>query len=62
MSQLLTKQSKPINLQKILREIEEKYIKDALKVADGNKSKAAELLSMNRTTFQEKCKKMGIAK
>ncbi|MGC8948608.1 MAG: helix-turn-helix domain-containing protein, partial [Thermoprotei archaeon] len=46
-----------IELNKILREIEIYYLKRALEIARGTKTKAAKLLGLNRTTFIEKLKK-----
>lgn len=36
------------------------YMQDALTLFNGNKSHAAEFLGIKRSTFSEKCKKMGI--
>ncbi len=49
-----------INLNRILDSIEEKLILQALELSNGVKSKAAELLGLNRTTLVEKMKKKGI--
>ncbi len=46
-----------IELPTILREVEIFYLKKALELAKGVKSKAAKLLGLNRTTFLEKLKK-----
>jgi len=46
-----------INLPQILKEIEVFYLKEALKISNGVKSKAAKMLGLNRTTFLEKLKK-----
>lgn len=49
-----------VNLNKVLEEMEKKYILQALHMAQGVKKKAAELLSLNRTTLIEKMKKLRI--
>ena len=49
-----------INLNKILDELEQKLILQALELSNGVKSKAAALLGLNRTTLVEKMKKKGI--
>ncbi|PMP68192.1 MAG: RNA polymerase subunit sigma-54 [Thermodesulfobacterium geofontis] len=49
-----------IELNKILREIEIYYLKRALEIARGTKTKAAKLLGLNRTTFIEKLKKYNL--
>ncbi len=46
-----------IDLNRILREIEIFYLKKALELSKGVKTKAAKLLGLNRTTFIEKLKK-----
>jgi len=51
-----------LNLKDMLAEIEVEMIKQALERADGVVAKAAELLSMRRTTLVEKMKKYDIAK
>ncbi len=50
-----------VDLNKVLREIEIYYLKKALEISKGVKSKAAKLLKLNRTTFIEKLKKYGLA-
>ncbi len=50
-----------INLSEAVRNYEESLIRQALKEADGNKSQAARMLNMKRTTLIDKCKKLGIA-
>lgn len=46
-----------IDLKKILSEIEDSLILQALKFTEGNKNQASKLLSLNRTTLIEKMKK-----
>ncbi|HEX7523860.1 MAG TPA: sigma-54 dependent transcriptional regulator [Candidatus Deferrimicrobium sp.] len=50
-----------VDLNGILDEIEKKLIVQALKQSGGVKNKAATLLGLNRTTFLEKVKKMGVS-
>ena len=49
-----------IELNKLLREIELYYLKRALEISKGTKTKAAKLLGLNRTTFIEKLKKYNL--
>lgn len=49
-----------INLKKILSDIEDSLIVQALNLTDGNKNQASKLLSLNRTTLIEKLKKKAI--
>lgn len=49
-----------ICLETLVNEFENKLIMQALEKADGVKSKAAQLLQMNRTTLVEKMKKKGL--
>ncbi len=49
-----------IELNKILREIEMFYLKKALELSKGVKTRAAKLLGLNRTTFIEKLKKYNL--
>jgi len=49
-----------IELNKLLREIEIYYLKKALEISKGTKTKAAKLLGLNRTTFIEKLKKYNL--
>ncbi|MBI4526345.1 MAG: sigma 54-interacting transcriptional regulator [Deltaproteobacteria bacterium] len=49
-----------MDLDGFLREIENKLILDALKRARGNKTLAAELLRLNRTTLVERLRKRGL--
>ncbi len=44
---------------KPLSEIEENYIRRVLESVNGNKTRAAEILKIDRKTFQEKLKRMG---
>jgi sigma-54 specific flagellar transcriptional regulator A len=48
------------NLNEYLKEIEIFYLKKALELSKGVKSKAAKLLGLNRTTFIEKLKRYGL--
>ena len=50
-----------VNLNGILEEMEKKLIVQALRQSGGVKNKAAILLGLNRTTFLEKVKKMGVS-
>ena len=50
-----------VDLNGILEEMEKKLIVQALSKSGGVKNKAATLLGLNRTTFLEKVKKMGVA-
>ncbi|RKX60084.1 MAG: sigma-54-dependent Fis family transcriptional regulator [Thermodesulfobacteriota bacterium] len=50
-----------IDLNNLLREIEIHYLKQALEISKGVKTKAAKLLNLNRTTFIEKLKKYNLA-
>ena len=43
-----------------LREVESNLISWALKVSAGNKSKAAELLNIKRSTLGDRIKKLGL--
>ena len=54
--------TEPFDLQKHLKDLEEQAIKETLERFGDNKSKSAKFLGMNRTTFQEKCKKLGTGK
>ena len=49
---------KQIDLYKTLQDIEERYIFKALDKAKGNKSEAARLLMLNRTTYLMKLQKL----
>ncbi len=65
-NEFLTKISLPeipengIELNKLLREIEIYYLRKALEVSKGVKTRAAKLLGLNRTTFIEKLKKYNL--
>jgi transcriptional regulator with GAF, ATPase, and Fis domain len=52
---------KPISLDDRLKEVESNLIGWALKVADGNKSKAAELLNIKRSTLGDRIARCGLA-
>ena len=51
---------KSISLDDRLKEVESNLIGWALKVADGNKSKAAELLNIKRSTLGDRIARCGI--
>ena len=51
-----------IDLKKVLSDIEDSLIKQALKMTGDNKNKASKLLKINRTTLIEKMKKKGFLK
>jgi DNA-binding NtrC family response regulator len=47
----------PVDLPRLLREMEEAYIRMALDQTNGNKKEAARLLGMGRTTLVEKLRR-----
>ncbi len=49
-----------VDLVKVLSEIEQKMISDALSLSDGVKARAAALLNINRTTLVEKMRRLGM--
>jgi two-component system, NtrC family, response regulator len=49
-----------VSLEARLRELEESLITQALETSDGNKSKAAELLKIKRSTLGDRLKKLGL--
>ncbi len=49
-----------VNLRTIVREIEGRYINQALKQTGGNKQAAAKLLGLKRTTFDDKLRRSGV--
>jgi DNA-binding NtrC family response regulator len=51
---------KGVDLNAIIDEIETKLILQALDMTGGNKTRAAKLLGLNRTTLIEKMKKKGL--
>jgi DNA-binding NtrC family response regulator len=51
---------KPISLDDRLREVEADLIRWALKATDGNKSKAAALLQVKRSTLGDRIKRCGL--
>lgn len=51
---------KIIDFKKLVEKFEQRLIFRALKEANGNKAKAAKLLSLNRTTLVEKIKRIKI--
>ena len=52
--------AKGVNLDEILEEIETAYIKKALECANGNKTKASELLGIRYRSFWHRLEKLGI--
>jgi len=52
--------AKGVSLDSILEEIEKAYLEKALECANGNKSKAAELLAISFRSFRYRCSKLGI--
>ncbi len=52
--------SRGVDLVKVLSEIEQKMISDALSLSDGVKARAAALLNINRTTLVEKMRRLGM--
>jgi Nif-specific regulatory protein len=53
-------QPRPISLDERLKEVESNLIGWALKVSDGNKSKAAELLNIKRSTLGDRIARCGL--
>jgi DNA-binding NtrC family response regulator len=51
-----------VDLYKVLAEIEDRLIREALERSGGNKNQAAKILGLNRTTLVEKLKKKGTLK
>jgi DNA-binding NtrC family response regulator len=51
-----------VDLYKVLADIEDRLIREALERAGGNKNQAAKILGLNRTTLVEKLKKKGALK
>jgi DNA-binding NtrC family response regulator len=49
------------NLDEVIKNIERKYIEDALNISGGIKAKAAKILGLKRTTLVQKIKKLNIA-
>jgi transcriptional regulator with GAF, ATPase, and Fis domain len=58
----IAEQAKPIALDDRLRELESNLIGWALKVSNGNKSRAAELLQIKRSTLGDRINRCGLAK
>ncbi len=52
--------SRGVDLVKVLSEIEQKMISDALALSNGVKARAAALLNINRTTLVEKMRRLGM--
>jgi DNA-binding NtrC family response regulator len=59
-AELVVTEPSPISLDDRLREVESNLITWALKVSDGNKSRAAELLSIKRSTLGDRITRCGI--
>ncbi len=59
-AELATAETSAISLDERLREVESNLITWALKVSDGNKSKAAELLSIKRSTLGDRITRCGL--
>jgi DNA-binding NtrC family response regulator len=57
---VLTLPEKGLDLKKLMTEIEESLINQALERTGGNKNKAAQLLQLNRTTLIEKLKRFNL--
>lgn len=51
---------KPIDLPALLKRIETRFLLKALRFTQNNRSKAAQLLGMNRTTVVEKMRAAGV--
>jgi transcriptional regulator with GAF, ATPase, and Fis domain len=51
-----------VDLYKVLADIEDRLIREALERSGGNKNQAAKILGLNRTTLVEKLKKKGTLK
>ena len=51
-----------VDLYKVLAEIEDRLIREALERAGGNKNQAAKILGLNRTTLVEKLRKKAALK
>jgi sigma-54 specific flagellar transcriptional regulator A len=52
----------PVDLRKMMADLEYRYISEALRVSEGTVADAARLLSLQRTTLIEKMRKHGLAK
>jgi sigma-54 dependent transcriptional regulator, flagellar regulatory protein len=52
----------PVDLRKLMADLEYRYISEALRVSEGVVADAARLLSLQRTTLIEKMRKHGLAK
>jgi DNA-binding NtrC family response regulator len=57
---VVTQQNTPVSLDDRLRELESGLITWALKVSHGNKSKAAELLQIKRSTLGDRIARCGL--
>ncbi len=45
---------------KIIKEVEKPIIETTIKISNGNKTRAAEILGLNRNTLRKKIKELGI--
>ncbi len=52
----------PVDLRKMMADLEYRYISEALRVSEGTVADAARMLSLQRTTLIEKMRKHGLAK
>ncbi|MGE5723137.1 MAG: helix-turn-helix domain-containing protein, partial [Sphingomonadales bacterium] len=52
----------PIDLRKLMAEVEYRYVTEALRASEGVVADAARLLSLQRTTLIEKMRKLGLAR
>ena len=59
-SDLISLPEEGLDLKRVLSDLEDSLINQALKKTSGNKNQASKLLSMNRTTLIEKLKKKGL--
>ena len=50
-----------LSFRDVVEEVEEKLIREALELTNGNKNRAAQLLQLNRTTLLEKMKRLSAA-
>jgi DNA-binding NtrC family response regulator len=60
-AELIVSEPTSISLDDRLREVESNLITWALKVSDGNKSRAAELLSIKRSTLGDRIVRCGLS-
>ena len=57
--ELKSNERKVIPIYELFRELEKQLVGVALELSDNNKSRAAQMLMLNRTTLVEKCRKYG---